>query len=188
MKVYIKNMVCDRCNLVVSELLSDLKFNPVSVVLGEVDFGEKELTSTEIESIRVAIEPLGFELINNKKSRLIERIKASIIEMVHSQEALKPVKLSDYLKNKLNYDYSYLSTLFSSVEGITIEHYLINQKIEKVKELLVYDELSLTEISHRLGYSSLAHLSGQFKKVTGLSPSHFKQLKDHLQRRSLDKL
>jgi len=181
-------MVCDRCNLVVSEMLRGLKFNPVSVVLGEVDFGEKELTSAEVEAIRVEIEPLGFELIDNKKSRLIERIKASIIEMVHRQEEMEPIKLSDYLKNKLNYDYNYLSTLFSSVEGITVEQYLINQKIEKVKELLVYDELSLTEISHRLGYSSLSHLSGQFKKVTGLSPSHFKQLKDARQRRPLDKL
>ena len=153
-----------------------------------MDFGEKSLTVGELNSIKEKIEPLGFELIDNKKSRLIEKIKATIIELIHHQDTVEAIKLSEHLKNKLHYDYNYLSNLFSSVEGITIEQYLINQKIEKVKELLVYDELSLTEIAYRLGYSSLAHLSGQFKKVTGLSPSHFKQLKDVRQRRPLDKI
>ena len=188
MKIYIKNMVCDRCNLVIKSSLAELSLVPMNVVLGEVDFGEKVLTADELLLIKHAVEPLGFELIDDKKSRLIENVKRSIIALVHQPVDIVPVKLSNYLSDAMGYDYSYLSQLFSSVEGITLEQYLIMQKIERVKELLVYDELSLTEIFHRLGYSSLAHLSGQFKKVTGMSPSQFKKLKDAKQRKPLDKV
>lgn len=188
MKIYIKNMVCDRCKLVISNVLEDLGLAPRSVVLGEVDFGERELVPAQLQLIKEKIEPLGFELIDDKKHRLIEHIKTAIIELVHGGSENIQVRISDYLQDKIHYDYGYLSNLFSAVEGITIEQYLINQKIEKVKELLVYDELSLTEIAMQLGYSSLAHLSSQFKKVTGLTPSHFKKLKDARQRQPLDKL
>ena len=138
--------------------------------------------------IKEGIEPLGFELIDDRKSRIIESIKNLIIALVHQTDEFSKIKISDYLRDNLRYDYNYLSNLFSSVEAVTIEQFWINQRIEKAKELLLYDELNLTEISHRLGYSSLAHLSRQFKKVTGLTPSHFKRLKDANGRRSLDKV
>ena len=188
MKLYIKNMVCDRCTLVISNLLSEMQLKPVSVQLGEVDLGELQLDNEQLEQFRQRVEALGFELINDKKSQLIESIKKYLITFVQNQDGVEKIKLSDYLSNSLHHDYNHLSHLFSSVEGVTIEQYLINQKIEKAKELLVYDELSLTEISYRLGYSSLAHLSRQFKKITGMTPSAFKQLRDPKQRQSLDKV
>jgi len=188
MKIYIKNMVCGRCILVIQSITREMNLSPSSIVLGEVDFSEHPLNSKQFQLFKKRIEALGFELINDKKSRQIETIKKTIIELVNNYELLHQNKLSDYLKNKLHYDYNYLSNLFSSVEGITIEQYQINQKIEKVKELLIYEELTLTEISYQLGYSSVSHLSRQFKKVTGLTPSHFKQLKDARQRLPLDKI
>ena len=181
-------MVCDRCILAVKSIIQDMDITPVSIVLGEVDLGAQPLSTPQLLTFEKRIEALGFELINDRKSRLIENIKKAIIERVNNYEELHRHKLSDYLADKLHHDYNYLSNLFSSVEGITIEQYQINQKIEKTKELLIYEELSLTEISYRLGYSSLAHLSRQFKKVTGLTPSHFKQLRDARQRRPLDKV
>ena len=138
--------------------------------------------------LQLKLEKLGFELLDDKKSLLIDKIKTAIIELVHRQESLEKTRISDYLKKHVNYDYNYISHLFSSTEGITIEQYFINQKIEKVKELLVYDELSATEIAYRLGYSSLAHLSGQFKKSTGMTPSQFRKLKDMKLRKTLDKV
>jgi AraC-like DNA-binding protein len=188
MKLYIKNMVCDRCKLAVKNVLDDMALQPESIQLGEVDLGKHELDDTQLDAFRQRIEALGFELINDRKSRLIESIKKHIIALVRERDELEKVKLSDYLSEHLHHDYTYLSNLFSAVEGVTIEQYFIHQKIERAKELLVYDELTLTEIAFRLGYSSLAHLSRQFKKVTGLTPTHFKQLRDTRQRQPLDKI
>ena len=188
MKVFVKNMVCDRCKYVVQEVLDELGLRPVAVNLGEVDFGSAVLEAGQLERFRNKIEPLGFDLINDKKSRLIESIKKYVIASVQQQDGPEKTNISEYLHDHLHRDYTYLSNLFSAVEGVTIEQFFINQKIEKTKEYLVYDELTLTEIALRLGYSSVAHLSRQFKKVTGLTPSHFKQLRDSKQRKSIDKV
>lgn len=186
MKLYIKNMVCNRCILVVRNEIEKLGYHPQSVNLGEVEFDFEP--NDEVKStISLALQPLGFNLIDNKKSRLIEQIKTSIIELVHNNDSDLKINLSDFLSHKLKHEYHYLSSLFSEVEGITIEKYFIAQKIERVKELLVYDELSLTEIAHQLNYSSVAYLSNQFKKVTGLTPSYFKKIKGN-KRKSLDQL
>ena len=187
MKILVKNMVCDRCKLVIQNVLDELNLKPQAVYLGEVDFGEETIDAEALEQFQKKITPLGFELINDKKSRLIEKIKKYVISLVQ-EPTIEKVKLSDYLSDRLHHDYTHLSNLFSTVEGVTIEHYFINQKIEKTRELLVYDELSLTEIADRLGYSSVAHLSRQFKKVTGMTPSQFKQLHGSSQRLSLDKV
>ncbi len=188
MKLYIKNMVCNRCILVVENVLKQEGIDDVSVSLGEVDFGAITISEDKIEALDQKFEELGFELINDKKSRLIEKIKSVVIELVHHQDGLENTKLSDFLTRHVTYEYNYLSSLFSSVEGMTLERYYILQKVEKVKELLVYDELSLTEIAFQTGYSSPAHMSNQFKSVTGLSPSHFKGLKNAKLRNSIDNL
>lgn len=174
-KLFIKNMVCNRCVMAVQNELDRLGLIPQNITLGEVTL-EKEPTVDERAKLENALDALGFELIDDKKSRVIEKIKNVIIELVHYQNNDAKVNLSDLLSDKLRHDYNYLSNLFSEVEGTTIEKYFIAQKIEKVKELLVYDELSLSEIAYRLNYSSVAYLSNQFKKVTGLSPSHFKKI------------
>lgn len=181
-------MVCDRCKLVIKTILHDLYLDPISVHLGEIDFGQLCLTTSQISDIKKKIEPLGFELLDDKKGQIIEKIKNIIIEFVHKGTEPVHIKFSEYLKKQVPYDYNYLSNLFSSTEGITIEQYLIHQKIEKAKEFIVYDELNFSEISYRLGYSSVAHLSTQFKKVTGLTPSKFRELKDVKRRNSLDNL
>ncbi|NIV17669.1 MAG: helix-turn-helix domain-containing protein [Woeseiaceae bacterium] len=188
MKILIKNMVCDRCKYVIENVLHEVSLTPVSVTLGEVDFGDTEIDAGQLEKFRGKIEPLGFELINDRKGRLIENIKKSVIALIQQQEAPEKSKISDFLAGRLHHDYAYLSNLFSAVEGVTIEQYFISQRIEKTKELLVYDELTLTEIAYRLGYSSVAHLSRQFKKVTGMTPSYFKRLRDAGQRKSIDKV
>lgn len=188
MKLYVKNMVCNRCNLVVKDTLDKNGLPHAAVSLGEIDFGSETLSDKQILKLEIELEALGFELINDKKSRLIEKIKKTVIQFVQSQDGLNHTNLSDHLSKNIAYEYNYLSSLFSSIEGITIERFFILQKIEKVKELLVYDELSLTEIAFQTGYSSLAHLSNQFKSVTGLSPSHFKDLKDTKLRKSIDNL
>jgi len=188
MKIYIKNMVCDRCSLAVSSLLDEIDLVPLSIELGQVDFGDYELTNLELHELQSRLNGLGFELLDDKKSRVIDKIKTSVIELVHRQNSMMKIKLSDYLKSQVNYDYNHISYMFSSIEGITIEQYFINQKIEKAKELLVYDEINATEIAHRLGYSSLAHLSGQFKKITGMTPSQFKKLNDAQLRKPLDQV
>lgn len=185
-KLYIRNMVCDRCKMVVKAELEKLGLRPVSVELGEVVIGH-ELSPEDIQQIRDALTQLGFSLIDDKKSRLIEQVKTLIIELVHHRNNALTINLSDYLKQHVNYDYHYLSNLFSEVEGTTIEKYFIAQKIEKVKELLVYDELSLSEISDQLNYSSVAYLSSQFKKVTGFTPSHFKKIREK-KRKPLDQV
>ena len=185
--LYIKNMVCNRCIKVVSEELHNLGHSIKFIELGQVDI-YNELDETQIMQIESMLNENGFELIDDKKSRIIDQIKTALIELVHYQkEKAAHINLSDFLSAEIGYDYSYLSKLFSSIEGITIEKHLILQKIEKVKELLVYDQLTLNEISYQLGYSSVQHLSNQFKKVTGLSPSHFKKIKDH-KRKPLDKV
>jgi len=176
MKLYIKNMVCSRCIMVVKDVLEKLNYPAQNVSLGEVELN-KELNTTEKETLNQKLETLGFEIIDDKNSRLIEQIKALIIELVHHQNSDLKSNLSDYLSDQLQHDYPSLSNLFSEVEGTTIEKYFIAQKIEKVKELLIYDELSLSEIAHQLNYSSVAYLSNQFKKVTGLTPTYFKNMK-----------
>jgi len=185
--LHIKHMVCNRCIKVVREELTDLGFTIESIELGEVKLNE-QLSEKDAGKIRQVLADNDFELIDDKKSWIINRIKTLIIEYIHHDRE-KPdfVNISDFLAREIAYDYSYLSNLFSSVEGQTIEHFLILQKIEKVKELLVYDEMTLNEISYQLGYSSVQHLSLQFKKVTGLTPSHFKKIKKK-KRKSLDQI
>ena len=184
--IFIKNMVCDRCIMVVQNELEKLGLDAKNIKLGEVILS-KEITSLEKENLSKTLEPLGFEVIDDKKGRIIEKIKNIIIDLVHHQDSAVKTNLSDVLSDKLHHDYNYLSNLFSEVEGTTIEKYFIAQKVEKVKELLVYDELLLSEIANRLNYSSVAYLSNQFKKVTGLTPSHFKQIKED-KRKPLDKV
>ncbi|MBL0357897.1 MAG: helix-turn-helix transcriptional regulator [Chitinophagaceae bacterium] len=176
MKLYIKYMVSIRCKMIVKTELEKLNLLYGSVDLGEADIKE-DITAVQREQLRIALLKSGLELMEDKKAILIERIKNVIIEMIHYADELPKVKNSHYISEKLNHDYTYLSNIFSEATGITIEHYIINHKIEKVKELLLYDELNLTEISYRLNYSSVAHLSNQFKKITGLTPTFFKNLK-----------
>ena len=186
MNIYIKNMVCNRCIMVVENEFQKLGYTPVKVQLGEVEVGA-ELTVEEITDIDEHLKKFGFEIIDDAKSRMIEKIKNLIIQLIHhSNEEIKE-NYSTYIESHLNKDYNYLSNLFSDIEGTTIEKYIINQKIEKVKELLVYDELTLSEIAYKLGYSNVAHLSAQFRKVTGLTPTHFKQIKEN-KRKPLDQV
>lgn len=172
--------------MVVQQELDKLGLVTNAISLGEVDLA-KAPTANEKEQLETALPPLGFALIDDKKSRLIEKLKNIIINLVHQQDNELKSNLSDLLSRELLHDYNYLSNLFSEVEGTTIEKYFIAQKIEKVKELLVYDELSLSEIAYRLNYSSVAYLSNQFKKVTGLTPTHFRQIRDK-KRKPLDKV
>jgi AraC-like DNA-binding protein len=180
-------MVCKRCIRVINHELEKLDIAIGHIELGKVELVEP-LKDTELDNVREVLNENGFELIDDKKSQLIDRIKTLIIEHVHyNNEQTAMINSSEFIASEVGYDYFYLSKLFSSVEGITIEKYIINQKIEKVKELLVYNELSLKEIAFQLGYSSVQHLSNQFKKVTGLTPSHFKNLKEH-KRKPLDEV
>lgn len=183
--IYIKNMVCARCIMAVNDIFKRNDIKPEHIELGEVKLKEP-IEESLMHAIDQELEAIGFERINDRKSQLLEKIKRVIREEINAEEPSK-YNWSTLLSEKLNYDYSHLSSLFSSVEGITLEQYIIRQKVEKVKEYLAYDELSLKEISYRLGYSSVAHLSGQFKKITGMTPSDFKA--DFSKRRtSLDKL
>ena len=171
-------MVCSRCKMVVKSELEKLGLQLLAVDLGEVETIEP-ITAEQKSAIAEHLKGFGFELIDDKKSRLIDKIKTLIIELVHQQNAQLNTNLSDYLSKNLAQDYSSISNLFSEVEDTTIEKFFINQKIEKVKELLLYDELTLSEIAFQMNYSSVAYLSNQFKKVTGFSPSHYKQLKNN---------
>ena len=175
-------MVCIRCKMVVKEELTKLGLHCTSVELGEAEVLEK-ISTEQHGRIRTALLKSGLELMDDKKSVLIQKIKNVIIELVHYSEEPLTINFSEFLSQKLNHDYTYLANLFSEVQGITIEKFLIAHKIERVKELLVYDELNLTEIAYKMHYSSVGHLSAQFKKVTGLTPSHFKQLRN--KRRSM---
>lgn len=179
-------MVCNRCILVVQNELDKLGIVANNIKLGEITL-EKDLTTAEREALENVLDPLGFQVIDDKKSRMIEKIKNVIIDLVHHQDNDAKTNLSDVLSDALHHDYNYLSNLFSDIEGTTIEKYFIAQKVEKIKELLVYDELSLSEIADRMNYSSVAYLSNQFKKVTGLTPSHFKQIRED-KRKPLDKV
>ncbi|MEP6677201.1 MAG: AraC family transcriptional regulator [Ferruginibacter sp.] len=186
MKLYIKNMVCIRCKMVVKDELAKLGLQYTSMELGEVEIIQT-ISAEQRELIRFGLLKSGLELLDDKKSVLIQRIKNLIIELVHYSEEPLTVNLSDHLSQKLNRDYTYMANLFSEVQGTTIEKFFISHKIEKVKELLVYNELTLTDIAFKMHYSSVGHLSNQFKKVTGLTPSYFKKLKDK-RRSMLDKL
>ena len=186
MHLYIKNMVCNRCILVVQQELDKLNIDSSKVTLGEVET-TSEIPKEKIERLEKNLDALGFELLDNSRQQLIEKIKNIIIQQVHHTQEENIHNYSEIISKALHKDYSYLSSLFSEVEGITIEKYLINQKIAKVKELIIYDELSLSEIAYQLGYSSVAHLSNQFKKVTGLTPSHFKKIGEN-KRKPLDKI
>lgn len=172
--------------MVVENTLKQLNIDYEKVLLGEVILNKK-ISEAEKNKIRESLELLGFELIEDKSSRIIENIKAIIIDLIQNKNSELQTNLSDLLSSELKHDYSYLSNLFSVVEGITIEKYFIAQRIEKVKELLVYDELSLTEIAYKLNYSSVSYLSSQFKKVTGLTPGHFKKIGED-KRKPLDKV
>ena len=185
MRLYIKNMVCHRCKMVVKSELEKLNLHPVSVALGEVIIEENQLSKLQSTQLAEALNTVGFELIDDRKSQLIEGIKTFIINSVHYKDEQPKKNYSLLLSQHLHHNYSHLSNLFSQVEGITIEQYIINQKIEKVKELLLYKELSLSQIALQLGYSSTAHLSAQFKKITGMTPSTFKHLGAE-SRKSLD--
>lgn len=170
-------MVCIRCQMVVKSELEKLGLHHIYVKIGEANIKE-EISTQQIKQLDKALKRSGLELMDNKKSILVEKIKSAIIELVHYTEEQIKVNLSDYLSEKLNYDYTYLANLFSEVKGTTIEKFYLNHKIEKVKELIIYDELNLSEIAYKMHYSSVAHLSNQFKKFTGLTPSHFKELKN----------
>lgn len=170
-------MVCIRCKMVVKDELNKLGLNHYVVELGEAEVFDP-VSEKQYNQLKSALLRSGLELMDDKKSVLIQKIKNVIVELVHYSEEPLLVKFSEYLSQKLQFDYTYLANLFSEVQGTTIEKFFIAHKLERVKELLVYDELNLTEIAYLMHYSSVAHLSAQFKKVTGLTPSHFKKLKE----------
>lgn len=179
-------MVCNRCISAVKQELEKLKLPAASIVLGEVQL-TKEPSEKQLIQLKQNLAAIGFEVLDDNKKKLIEKIKNIIIGQVHHNATDDPHNFSAILSKKLNKDYSYLSGLFSGVEGITIEKYIINQKIEKAKELIIYNEMNFSEIAYQLGYSSVAHLSAQFKKITGLTPSHFKKA-GGLNRKPIDKI
>ena len=176
LKLYIKYMVSIRCKMVVKSELGKLGLHYASIDLGEVDL-PNALTIQQFNQFKTALLEFGLELMDDKKAMLIEKIKNVVVELVHFSDELPQTKNSDYISDKLQHDYTYISNLFSETMGITLEHYIIKHKIERVKELINYDELNLTEIAWKMHYSSVAHLSYQFKKITGLTPSFFKSLK-----------
>ncbi len=186
MKLYIKNMVCSRCKMVVKAQLENRGLRPLSVNLGEVEI-EEELSKEELLQLDTTLRALGFELIDDKKSQTIEKIKNVIVKLVHHSNHNIKINLSTFITSQIHQDYNYLSNLFSEVESTTIEKYFIAQRIERAKELIVYDELTLSEIADQLGYSSVAYLSNQFKKVTGFTPSYFKSLKAY-KRKNIEEL
>lgn len=179
--IYIKNMVCPRCITAVTSIFDALEINVASVQLGEVR-PLKMLMSEEMNSLREALVDGGFELLTDNNAKIIEQIKSTVIDEIHHVKEVRKIVLSELLTAKINMEYSSLTKLFSSVEGQTISHFAMNQKIEKVKELLFYNEFTLSEIAHQLHYSSTAHLSAQFKKVTGMTPTAFKKMKANIRR------
>jgi AraC-like DNA-binding protein len=177
LKLFIKYMVSARCKMAVKEELKKLGLHFIVVDLGEVEIMEN-ISPEQREALKAVLLNSGLELMDDKKAMLIEKIKNVIIEMVHHSDEILKINFSDFLSKKLDHNYTYLANLFSEVQGTTIEQFMISHKIERIKELIIYGELNITEIAWKMNYSSVAHLSNQFKKVTGLSPSHFKQLKD----------
>ena len=177
MKLLIKNMVSLRCKMIVKSELDKMQLHYSVVELGEVEIRE-DLSAEQQQELKRVLLQSGLELMEDKKSMLIEKIKNIVVEMIHYSDEPPLLNFSAFLSNKLNYDYNYLSNLFSEVKGTTIEHFIIAHKIEKAKELLIYDELTLTQIAEKLHYSNVAHLSNQFKKVTGLTPTFFKKMKN----------
>lgn len=177
MKLYIKYMVSLRCKLKVRDELALMGISPRTIDLGVVDL-EADLNTVQLKMLQENLLKSGLEVLDDNKSILIERIKNVIVEMIQYSDEIPTQNYSDYISKKLNYDYTYLSNTFSEVKGITIQQFIILNKIERVKELLLYDELNLTEISYKLHYSSVAHLSNQFKRITGLTPSFFKKMKE----------
>lgn len=169
-------MVSVRCKMIVKQELQKLGLHFIIVELGEVEIMEN-ISGEQREQVKIALLRSGLELMDDRRSVLIEKIKNAIVEMVHHNNELIKINFSDHLSAKLNHDYTYLANLFSEIQGTTIEQFMISHKIERIKELIIYDELTITEIAWKMNYNSVAHLSNQFKKVTGLSPSHFKQLK-----------
>lgn len=176
MKLFIKYMVSQRCKMVVKEELKKMGLHYMVVDLGEVEIMET-LQDTQWQSLKEALKVSGLELMDDKRTILIEKIIHVIMEMIHGAEELPAINYSSYISEKLNYDYTYLSNLFTEIKGITIQQFIILHKIERIKELIIYDEFNITEIAWKMNYSSVAHLSNQFKKITGFSPTHFKQLK-----------
>jgi AraC-like DNA-binding protein len=170
-------MVSNRCKLAVKEALKKLGLHYIVVELGEVEIMET-LSQEQRDLLIIALHCSGLELMDDKRAILIEKIKNAIIEMVHHSDEIIKINFSDFISKKLNHDYTYLANLFSEIQGTTIEQFMISHKVERIKELIIYDELSITEIAWKMNYSSVAHLSNQFKKVTGLSPTHFKMLKE----------
>lgn len=187
MKLIIKNMVCNRCIMVVEGELKKLGLHPLKVTLGEVELKEELLSEIQLNLLDKKLVEFGFSRIDDRISHLIEKIKILIIQIIHQSDSQLKSNWSELISADLNYEYNYLSNLFSTVEGITIEQFIIRQKTEKVKELLIYDELSLSEIAWKLGFSNVAHASSQFKKVTGFTPTQFKKLIVR-NRKSLDNL
>ncbi|MBB1149489.1 helix-turn-helix transcriptional regulator [Myroides sp. NP-2] len=175
MKLFVKNMVCHRCILAVEQIFKSMQYTPIAIKLGEVELQE-QVKPADLEQISQKLEAIGFELLNDKERQGVSQIKSLLVELLQGEQLVLEMPLSTYLSTKLNREYLYLTQLFSQLESTTIEQYFIQLKIEKVKELLLYDELSLKEISFRLNYSSVAHLSTQFKKITGMTPTAFKQL------------
>ncbi|MGJ8692990.1 MAG: helix-turn-helix domain-containing protein [Thalassotalea sp.] len=191
MKVFIKNMVCARCCFAVESILHKISLSYVGVNLGEIDFGElygDNLATDSEHLLADELTALGFSILGNKKSKLIEEIKIACLTYLEQVEAPDKKVLSDHISRTITLEYNYLSHLFSVVEGITIEQYFIRLRVEKVKEILLYGEQTVKEIAFQLGFSSVAHLSGQFKRVTGLTPSYFRSLKDQKLRVYLDNL
>ncbi len=176
MKIYVKNMACLSCKLVVKEALEELKIESVKVDLGEIETKE-DLTEAEIQQFNTKIRKAGLEILKNKQGAIIEKIRKVVVDYVYHTEEKIITNFSDYLSKKLDYNYTYLANLFSEIEASTIEQFVIAMKIERIKELIMFEDMTLTEIAYKLHYSSVAHLSAQFKKVTGLTPTHFKQLK-----------
>jgi len=187
MKLSIKNMVCQRCILVVKQELEKHNLTAEQVQLGEITFKE-ELSEQQIADLKEGLISHGFEVLDDRKAMIIEKVKNIIVTIIHSTEEVDVKRnFSDIIAQQIPIDYNYISSIFSTTEGITIEQFIILQRIERVKELLVYNELSLSEIAYKLGYSNVQHLSTQFKKITGLTPSHFKLVKEN-KRKSLDHL
>ncbi|MCF8449804.1 MAG: helix-turn-helix domain-containing protein [Taibaiella sp.] len=185
MTLYIKNMVCGRCISAVEGVLAQFGIRPLKIELGEVTVDETTIPADGLTALNTVLQQLGFELMDYRKGRMIEKIKNVVVTLLHYTDNKPRQKHSELIAQQLHFDYSHLSKLFSEVEGITIEQYIINQKTEKIKEYIIYKEMTLSDIADRMGYSSVAHLSSQFKKVTGLSPSHFKRIGTNI-RKPLD--